>query len=254
MSGLFSPQELLEYRRDGFVLVGGLFAEDEVARLIEHARHDAALDQSAYDRLDGSGGRTRLALWNIEGNDLYSMFSRSARIVDRVEQLLEGEAYHWHAKMMLKEPRVGGAWEWHQDYGYWYHNGCLFPLLCSVMIALDPSTRANGCLEVLRGSQQMGRIDHMKIGDQTGADPERVAAACTRLELLSVEMQPGDALFFDANLLHRSAQNRSEQSRWSLICCYNARRNDPYCESRHPAYHPLSKVGDEAIRSWRDES
>jgi hypothetical protein len=30
--------------------------------------------------------------------------------------------------MILKEPYVGGAWEWHQDYGYWYHTGCLFPL------------------------------------------------------------------------------------------------------------------------------
>jgi hypothetical protein len=28
---------------------------------------------------------------------------------------------------MQKEPRVGGAWEWHQDYGYWYKNGFLYP-------------------------------------------------------------------------------------------------------------------------------
>ena len=28
---------------------------------------------------------------------------------------------------MQKEPKVGGAWEWHQDYGYWYKNEFLFP-------------------------------------------------------------------------------------------------------------------------------
>ena len=57
------------------------------------------------------------------------MFARSKRLVNRVEQLLEDEAYHYHSKMVLKDAKVGGAWAWHQDYGYWYQNGVLFPKL-----------------------------------------------------------------------------------------------------------------------------
>jgi ectoine hydroxylase-related dioxygenase (phytanoyl-CoA dioxygenase family) len=152
--------------------------------------------------------------------------------------------------MMLKEPLVGGAWEWHQDYGYWYNNGCLFPLLASCLIAVDRANRENGCLQVIRGSHQMGRIDHGKTGDQTGADAERVEAALARMELVYIEAEPGDALFFHSNLLHRSDQNRSPHPRWSLICCYNAARNDPYKESRHPRYTPLSKAADSAIKDW----
>jgi len=167
-----------------------------------------------------------------------------------MEQLLGGEVYHYHTKMMLKEPRVGGAWEWHQDYGYWYHNGCLFPYLASCLIAVDRATRENGCLQVLVGSHNMGRVDHGKTGDQTGADMEIVNAALERLELAYIEAEPGDALFFHCNLLHRSDQNRSERPRWSLICCYNAARNNPYKESRHPRYSPLSKVSDSAIKTW----
>jgi hypothetical protein len=60
-------------------------------------------------------------------------------------------------------------------------------------------------------------------------------------------MEPGDALFFDSNLLHRSDQNHSDYPRWSMICCYNAARNDPYKESHHPRYTPLSKVDDSMI-------
>jgi ectoine hydroxylase-related dioxygenase (phytanoyl-CoA dioxygenase family) len=63
-----------------------------------------------------------------------------------------------------------------------------------------------------------------------------------------VEMEPGDTLFFHANLLHRSDQNRSDKPRWSMICCYNAARNDPYKESHHPRYTPLHKVPDSAIK------
>jgi hypothetical protein len=74
-----------------------------------------------------------------------------------------------------------------------------------------------------------------------------VAEIARRLPLVHVEMEPGDTLFFHANLLHRSDQNRSEHPRWSLICCYNAKRNDPYRESRHPRYTPLAKVEDAVI-------
>jgi hypothetical protein len=93
----------------------------------------------------------------------------------------------------------------------------------------------------------MGRISHGLTGEQAGADPERVAAVLERLPLAYVEMEPGDALFFHPNLLHRSDQNRSEHPRWSMICCYNAARNDPYKESHHPRYTPLDVVPDAAI-------
>jgi len=157
--------------------------------------------------------------------------------------------HHYHSKMIFKEPKIGGAWEWHQDYGYWYQNGCLQPLLASVMIAVDPATTENGCLQVLRQSHHLGRIDHQQIGDQVGAEIERVAESMKIFDLVYVEMEPGDALFFHCNLLHRSDQNRSPNPRWSLICCYNAARNNPYKESHHPRYTPIKKVPDTAIRT-----
>jgi ectoine hydroxylase len=252
-TGPLTSAELAQYQQDGYLILRKLFDDDEMNRLLDFAKSDPALSASAYGRKDATGMETKLALWNEPGENLYGMFARSPRIVDRMEQLLGGEVYHWHMKMMLKEPRVGGAWEWHQDYGYWYHNGCLFPLLASCLIAVTPSNRENGCLQVLRGSQQMGRIDHGKTGDQTGADMERVNAALKRMELEYVECQPGDALFFDGNLLHRSDQNLSEHPRWSLICCYNAARNSPYKVTRHPEYTKLEKVGDDAIKRWRGE-
>ena len=247
-AGPIKRERLEEYRRNGYIVEKGLFDKEEVGLLHRAAKEDRQLDQHSFGRGDGEGGTVRLSLWNHPGDTIYGMFARCESIVNSAEAILEGEVYHYHSKMIMKDARVGGAWAWHQDYGYWYQNGVLFPLLTSAFIAVDPATRENGCMQVLKGSHLLGRIDHVLTGDQAGADMERVREAEKRLELVYVEMQPGDVLFFDANLLHRSDQNRSENPRWSMICCYNAARNNPYKEAHHPRYTPLKKVADSAIR------
>ena len=245
--GPIGEREVRQYREDGFVVVRGMFDQAEIELLRRSAKHDKALDNHSFGRADDQGGVVRLSLWNHPGNGIYGMFARCRSLVDSAQALLAGEVYHYHSKMIMKEPRVGGAWAWHQDYGYWYQNGVLFPLLTSAFIAVDRATRENGCLQVLKGSHLAGRVEHILTGDQAGADPERVGELAKRLELVHVEMEPGDVIFFDSNLLHRSDQNRSEHPRWSMICCYNAARNDPYKEAHHPRYTPLEKVDDARI-------
>jgi hypothetical protein len=236
-----------DYERNGYVVAKRMFNQEEIDLLRRAAKEDRDLDQHSFGKGDGEGGVVRLSLWNHPGDTIYGMFARCETVVNSAEMLLEGEVYHYHSKMIMKDAKVGGAWAWHQDYGYWYQNGVLFPLLTSAFIAVDAATRENGCMQVLKGSHQLGRVDHVLTGEQAGADMERVREAEKRLELVHVEMDPGDVLFFHANLLHRSDQNRSDNPRWAMICCYNAARNDPYKEAHHPRYTPLSKVPDAAI-------
>jgi len=241
-----TPEQVSAFDDDGFVVVDGLLDDREVELLREIARADQQIAADRSSRDDGEGGSVDLVVNNdLVVDSIYSAIVRSERIVEAMEELLVGEVYHYHHKMILKEPKVGGAWAWHQDYGYWYNNGCLYPDMASCMIAVDRATRENGCLQVLRGSHLMGRVDHMPVGEQTGADPERVAVALNRHELVYCELDPGSAVFFHCNTLHRSDQNTSPDPRWAFIACYNAARNDPYKESKHPQYSPLEK--------WRHE-
>ena len=246
--GVISDSAVVEYERDGYVLIRGMLDPVEIGLLSRAAREDRVLDQKSFKKGDGEGGVVRLSLWNHPTDTLYGMIARSQSIVETAEKILGEEVYHYHSKMIMKDARVGGAWTWHQDYGYWYQNGVLAPNLTSAYIAVDQATRENGCLQVIRASHTLGRIEHQLTGDQAGADPQRVEQILKRYELVHVEMSPGDVLYFHANLLHRSDQNRSDNPRWSMICCYNARSNDPYMESHHPRYTPLDKVPDNAIR------
>lgn len=244
-----TPDDVDRFERVGFLLVQNLFHQPEIRQLIAYAKQDQVIASNATSRSDSQGGQTVLSLANELGEDLYSSVVRTRRVADNMERFLKDEVYHYHHKMMLKEAFVGGAWEWHQDYGYWYDFGCLYPTMGSCFIAVDPCTRENGCLQVMPGSHLFGRMNHMKVGGQTGADPERVEAALQRLPVEAIEMQPGDGLFFHGNLLHRSDQNTSPNPRWSLICCYNTRRNDPYKSSRHPGYQRLNRIDDEDFLS-----
>lgn len=239
-----SEAQVALFQAQGYLLVPGLFSAGEVELLLRIARADQALASEAWDRKDAQGGVSRLTLRNLLGNDVYSACVRSRRIVETMASLLGTEVYHLHHKMMLKEPYVGGAWEWHQDYGYWYNDACLFPDMASCMIAVDRATRENGCLQVIQGSHRLGRVNHGMTGDQTGADLERVEEALKRLPHVYCELEPGTGLFFHANLLHRSDQNHSPNPRWSLICCYNSADNIPYRESHHAPYSPIEMLDD----------
>src|SRR5207244_10214169 len=184
-------------RPDHIVLNGsgrvkGIFEAEEIGRLRHAAKEDRELDQHSFGRGDGEGGTVRLSLWNHPGDTLYGMFARCESVVKSAEQILGGEVYHYHSKMIMKDPRVGGAWTWHQDYGYWYQNGVLQPLLTSVSIAVDRATKENGCLQVIAGSHHCGRVDHILTGDQAGADRERVDEILKRMPLVYVDMEPGD--------------------------------------------------------------
>lgn len=248
MTWQLDQQQVQQFQQDGFFIAEQLLDSEEVSLLGKIGRADQALKAASAGRADGEGGVVTLTVENeLPEDSIYGAIVRCRRIVDTMETLLEGEVYHYHHKMIQKEPKVGGAWAWHQDYGYWYNNGCLFPWMASCLIAVDKATRENGCLQVLQGSHLMGRIEHGTVGDQTGADLERVKIAVERLPLIYCELNPGDAIFFHCNLLHRSDQNRSEHPRWAFIACYNAARNDPYKEGRHPRYTRLDKWDDEQV-------
>lgn len=249
MPCVLSAAQIAEYEANGLVIARGVYAPDEVALLTRAMEEDPAVRGHILDRLDADGRSTRIALWNRAGDSVYGLAARVPRIVDTAEALLGGPVYHYQSKLTAKDPKVGGAWEWHQDYGYWYYNGCLRPDMLSCMVALDRTTKQNGCLQIVKGSHKLGRIDHVPLTPgQNEADPARMEAILARHEIVHCELEPGDVLIFHCNALHRSDQNRSESRRWTLLVCYNRVDNDTITRADDRYYVPLEKVDDDALR------
>ena len=257
LTEILTPAQVGLYHQQGYLILKGFFNPEEINKLYQTALDDNAMHNNALDVNDKSGKKSKLSLWFTPGNDVFGYMTRSEKMISAVKQCLGGEApvCHFHSKLMQKEPKVGGAWEWHQDYGYWYKNQFMFPdEMISVMVALTEANQDNGCLQVIKGSHKLGRVNHGFAGEQTGADMVMVNNALITMELVYVELEPGDALIFHSNILHRSEANLSDRTRWSIISCYNLQSNLAYNETSTAYKVPVDVVPDSAILEWVAES
>jgi ectoine hydroxylase len=238
------------FSNDGYIIKKNLFSEDEINKLKKFIESSSDKKNDARETRS-STGKLSITLWDHPSDDLFGKFSTNERIVKPMEEYLGDEVYHYHSKIIWKKPGDGG-FDWHQDYGYWYHNACLYPDMGSCFIMLDRATKENGCLKVLKGSHKVGRIGHgvSDTPEQT-ADMERITELEKRHESVYITAEPGDVLFFHSNLLHSSDENKSSESRRTLIVCFNTKSNNPYKESGHASYTRLKVSPSNAIMEYK---
>ncbi len=245
-----TAEEKAAFERDGFVIRRKFLSQEELRPLAEACLGDPEIDGALVGIADSEGNMQEVVTWtNLTQPDMLSVFPRVARFVDAAEDLLEKPVYHWHSKLSMKRPGSAGRWDWHQDYAYWYHEGCLYPDMLTVTIAVDRCDEANGALRLIAGSHKVGRIEHGKVGQASGVDQERLALIEKAHRVQLCEMEAGDVVFFHGNTLHASGPNVSDRPRTLLHMSYNTVENDPFIAQgqEHHKYKPLIKVPDEVM-------
>ena len=242
---IFSQSQTKEYNENGFIITPKLLEQNEIDLVLKEITINEKFKENSHEIYDRQGNTTKFLVWFQPPQNIYGNIARSHKIVDRAEELLGGEVYHWRSKILVKEAFLGGAWEWHQDYGYWYHDNCLTPELISCMIAINHCEVENGCLQVLVGSHKLGRIEHDLENKQVCANLQRVIEAEKKFPKFYIELKPGDALFFHCNLLHSSSPNKSKKTRIAFTTCYNKKTNSPFGQTKnkwHTIYAPIQKL------------
>ncbi|XP_046577348.1 ectoine dioxygenase-like [Haliotis rubra] len=259
-----SPFEATDEMKRGFdekghVIIRGLLEPDELQKVTRAFEDSEYIKSNAYSTSDGTGRKSRVACWKQPGDDVTGLVTRSERVVRTCEKLLGGEVYHYHSKINMKEAKTGGQFVWHQDYGYWYQNGILFPDMISVFIALDASVKENGCLQVgvtvcpseVAVSMQE-RHFHQVIAIRIMPSGLRVLRVLFSLRNVIVPhylVLVGDAVFFHCNVLHTSSANVSDRRRWVFISCFNRVSNKATTQHHFPSSGKLDIVCDSAIRN-----
>ena len=257
-----TPAQTRHFHTHGYLIVENLFTRKEAAHIRQiaaadpqvaaQAKFNSNYDEATVDRTKGFD--TRLVYTPTLADDTYSAIAQSQRLTAPLQQLFDDRVRHYYHLTTLKNPNTGG-WQYHQDYGYHYKE-FLRPSFCSVMLALDPATRDNGCLRVVKDSNQLGRLEHQPSGSQLIANPQRVDMALNEMEEIHCELQAGSALYFHGNILHGSDPNLSEQSRWALIFAFVAARNTVVIPEVEQALGPPvegwsdKRVADATKRHW----
>lgn len=131
-------------------------------------------------------------------------------------QLLDGPVRFWHDQLFCKPAHHGGVVAWHQDYSYWTRTKPMAHLTC--WIALDDSTRDNGCLYYVPGSHKWNLLPVTGLaGDMneimTVLDEEQKEA----FRPVPIEIKRGQCSFHHPLTVHGSYENRSGRPRRATL-------------------------------------
>jgi ectoine hydroxylase-related dioxygenase (phytanoyl-CoA dioxygenase family) len=122
----------------------------------------------------------------------------------------------WHDQIFYKPAHHGGIVAWHQDYSYWTRTTPVAHLSC--WIGLDDSTRANGCVHYVPGSQRWSLLPITGLADQMDAidavlnDEQR-----EQFKPVPIELQKGEASFHHPLMVHGSYANQTSRSRRAAV-------------------------------------
>lgn len=218
MAGL-TAAERAKYERDGYVVP---------SYRLPPARVDAL--REVLDRLirDNPTIRPeRLVSAHIEGENSEGVrgskafldLARDETILDMVTDAIGGDIILWGCQIFCKPGGDGMEVPWHQDGQYWP----IRPLAtCTAWIALDASTRENGCLRVIPRSHEGRELySHMRedrtdvVLTQKVDDPRFDEA-----KAVDIELEPGQMSLHDVYMIHGSAPNRSPRRRAGVAIRY----------------------------------
>lgn len=144
---------------------------------------------------------------------------RDPRIVDAVESLLGPNLLCWGSQFFAKPAGDAAYVSWHQDATYW---GLSSPDVVTAWVALTPSTRESGCMQVVAGTHhsQVRHEDRFDDENNLLSRGQEVAVKVDPAQVIDVELRPGELSLHHVLLFHGSEPNRSDQARVGFAIRY----------------------------------
>ncbi len=237
MRASVSAAEWEDYDRDGFLRLGRVLSGENLAGL-QNRINDIMLGTApiSYDnllmQLDSADGKYENAgqqslghkgatlayrkIQNLEADDKFRVYTEQPLFQDICAHVYGDNApvASFRAMFMNKPAHQGTFLPWHQDRWTYLDRD---PEI-TVWTALDPATKANGCVQVVRGSHKLGLVNPShNSGFLTDAQAAELASP-DKVEYL--ELEPGEAVLLHNWLLHASDVNATDIPRRAFSVCY----------------------------------
>ncbi len=198
---VLSAAEMARFRRDGYLGPYTLCSPAEMAEV------RPAIEQ-VLDSEPARGNHVHNR--HLDSRAVYDLATRP-EIVERMACLYGPDLLLWRTNFFVKN-RGSKAIPWHQDFNYWPLEP---PVIVSAWIAVDPSTRQNGNLQVIPGSHR-SIVPHIEATPDVQFNEMADAGYYDARDLTDLEMQPGEFILFNERTLHHSEANHSDLRRIGL--------------------------------------
>ena len=211
MAKVLSNAQIEQYRRDGFVHPVRVMSVEkalEVRARLEDFEHKSGASLKGDLR-----HKTHLLFpWLSE-------LVHNNVILDAVEDLYGANLLCWSSSFFTKEARNPAFVSWHQDSTYW---GLSKPDVVTAWVALSPSNRSNGAMEVIPGTHLMDQIPHRDTFARENllSRGQEVAVEIDASKAVMVELEPGEISLHHVRLVHGSAPNPSDDRRIGFAIRY----------------------------------
>lgn len=228
---LLSAEEIVQYRRDGYVVLRGVLGPATVAACRQALsdlatgrlprRETTLMYETEFEDAAGTPERCEMFIRKymgfVEDAPALKAAAMSRRLHAALDQLLGEGRLLFQEMALVKPPRIGSEKPWHQDASYFRLTDPA--LIAGVWIALDAALPMNGCMELVPGTHLEGGVPHVHENDfnRCRIVPDRLRAG----ERVPIPMQPGDALVFHSLLHHYTAPNTSDLRRRAIQFHYH---------------------------------
>ena len=155
----------------------------------------------------------------VRGVREFLELARDPDLVELIADAIGEDVILWGCQVFCKPAGDGLETPWHQDGHYWP----IRPLAtCTAWIALDASTRENGCLRVIPGSHRGKTLyQHLREEREDLVLTQRIDdPAFDPAQAVDVELAPGELSLHDVYMIHGAAVNRSTQRRAGVAIRY----------------------------------
>jgi ectoine hydroxylase-related dioxygenase (phytanoyl-CoA dioxygenase family) len=206
-----APDALDFYRENGYLLYHQpLFSEEKFERLRSiFEEHLAEKGDKLSDELDTPHFRDPRLL----------EFLLSDEVLDLVEPITGPNIALWSSHFICKDPYTGRATPWHEDSAYWQDRLDRHEGIVTVWLALDRSTRENGCMRVIPGTHTNGFSNYVPVDMKENTFHSEISDEIDESKAVYFELEPNECSLHDARLVHGAEPNTSAYRR----CGYTMR-------------------------------
>lgn len=129
-------------------------------------------------------------------------------VADLLEPIIGPNIALFSSHFICKDPFVGRATPWHEDSAFWNGRFDRFEDIVTVWLALDRSTRENGCMRVIPGTQVNGFSQYEPV-DRAANTFDRQIRVLDDSKAVDFELEPGELSLHDSRIVHGADANTS---------------------------------------------